>query len=521
MADTIKRDKSGMWTEMPPSAKNRKPDIRQPIPAPVPENNNSNSKAEKKSDKKKADKKAVKQAKKKKDTRKQPAAYNRQERTDSKTARPDSCDSPMPSFLSENTRTDIPVVKPVDIQNRVLRNKPRSKSDRKEKKRRKRLSAYIVYYVIFGILAAVILAVLSTTVLFNLSKYRITGDTVYTEQQIIDAAGVNTGDNLILMDVGAVRQRLIDKLPYVDKVEVRRNIFTCALEINLNPATAIANVKKNNVYYLVSENGRIMNANLKTPDKKCVVVTGFDPEYASSGDFLSVTDEGSRNMLSKLLRAVKAYDGIDDEDEYEAQQKYENVFMLIGLCKDVGISEHITTIDITSIYSIKLTYDNKLTLELGDVTDAALKLTVAKNLIEKGEFDGEKGTLILSQLSENAYNMKVTFRPDYEDASSKDDTSKDDNTSGGDDSQTESVPETTAPSETETPPETEPPSESEPETEPPSETEPETLPETDSETEPQPETTTDTQPEPDPEPDTTPDTETESVTETSLDEYYE
>lgn len=47
MADTIKRDKSGMWTEMPPSAKNRKPDIRQPIPAPVPENNNSNSKAEK------------------------------------------------------------------------------------------------------------------------------------------------------------------------------------------------------------------------------------------------------------------------------------------------------------------------------------------------------------------------------------------------------------------------------------------------------------------------------------------
>ena len=425
MADTIKRDKSGMWTEMPPSAKNRKPDIRQPIPAPVPENNNSNSKAGKKSDKKKADKKAVKQAKKKKDTRKQPASYNRQE-----TARPDSCDSPMPSFLSENTRTDIPVVKPVDIQNRVLRNKPRSKSDRKEKKRRKRLSAYIVYYVIFGILAAVILAVLSTTVLFNLSKYRITGDTVYTEQQIIDAAGVNTGDNLILMDVGAVRQRLIDKLPYVDKVEVRRNIFTCALEINLNPATAIANVKKNNVYYLVSENGRIMNANLKTPDKKCVVVTGFDPEYASSGDFLSVTDEGSRNMLSKLLRAVKTYDGIDDEDEYEAQQKYENVFMLIGLCKDVGISEHITTIDITSIYSIKLTYDNKLTLELGDVTDAALKLTVAKNLIEKGEFDGEKGTLILSQLSENAYNMKVTFRPDYEDTSSKDDTSKDD-TSGG------------------------------------------------------------------------------------------
>lgn len=76
-----------------------------------------------------------------------------------------------------------------------------------------------------------------------------------------------------------------------------------------------------------------MNANLKTPDKKCVVVTGFDPEYASSGDFLSVTDEGSRNMLSKLLRAVKTYDGIDDEDEYEAQQKYEMYLCLSGFAR--------------------------------------------------------------------------------------------------------------------------------------------------------------------------------------------
>lgn len=64
MADTIKRDKSGMWTEMPPSAKNRKPDIRQPIPAPVPENNNSNSKAGKRAIRK-SGQKAVKQAKKK------------------------------------------------------------------------------------------------------------------------------------------------------------------------------------------------------------------------------------------------------------------------------------------------------------------------------------------------------------------------------------------------------------------------------------------------------------------------
>lgn len=419
MADITERDKNNLWAEMPPSGKKRlQQENSQPKPAP--ENTPDNKKGKKKKSKPDNKKTAKKQKDKKSNitekTAKRPEKdVNADNGMTSKAQR-------MPQFLSENTRTDIPVVKPVDIQNRVLRNKPRSKEDTRERKRRKRLSAYMVYYIILGILAVVILTVLSTTVLFNLSKYRITGDTVYTEQQIIDATGVNVGDNLILMDAGAVKDRLIAALPYVDKVEVSRNIFTCALEIKLNPATAVANVKKNDRYYLVSENGRIMDAELKAPDKNCVVVLGFDPEYAKSGDFLSVTDEGSRNMLTKLLRAVKTYDEIDDENEYEAQQKYDCVFALIELCKELDISGHIKTIDISSIYGIKLNYDNKLTLELGDMTDAKLKLTVGKNLIDKGEFDGEKGVLVLSQLSENTYNMKVTFRPEYDDTS-KDDTS--------------------------------------------------------------------------------------------------
>ena len=419
MADITERDRNNLWAEMPPSGKKRlQQENSQPEPAPEkkPDNNKGGNKKSKPDNKKPA-----KKRKDKKGNTKAEAA-NKPSKPASDNAGTTPKSQRMPQFLSENTRTDIPVVKPVDIQNRVLRNKPRSKEDTREKKRRKRLSAYIVYYIIFGILAVVILAVLSNTVLFNLSKYRITGDTVYSEQQIIDATGVNVGDNLILMDAGAVKDRLIAALPYVDKVEVSRNIFTCALEIKLNPATAVANVKKNDRYYLVSENGRIMDAELKTPDKNCVIVLGFDPEYAKSGDFLSVSDEGSRNMLTKLLRAVKTYDEIDDENEYEAQQKYDCVFSLIELCKELGISEHIKTIDISSIYGIKLSYDNKLTLELGDMTDAKLKLTVAKNLIDKGEFDGEKGVLVLSQLSENTYNMKVTFRPEYDDTS-KDDTS--------------------------------------------------------------------------------------------------
>ena len=40
-----------------------------------------------------------------------------------------------------------------------------------------------------------------------------------------------------------------------------------------------------------------------------------------------------------------------------------------------------------------------------------VKLTIAKNLIEKGEFENEKGELDLSKAADPELGMKVTFRP--------------------------------------------------------------------------------------------------------------
>ena len=57
MADTIKRDKSGMWTEMPPSAKNRKPDIDSRYPHPYRKTITATAKQEKRAIRKKQTKK--------------------------------------------------------------------------------------------------------------------------------------------------------------------------------------------------------------------------------------------------------------------------------------------------------------------------------------------------------------------------------------------------------------------------------------------------------------------------------
>ncbi len=415
------KDRNDLWVEMPPSGKSRtvKP-AEPPASKEVPKTQTS-EKSGKASAKSSGKKSAAAEKKEKKDKR---AAKTERAAKKDKAAKPGS------DF-------DFNIAKPMDIQKKALKNKKRDKTDTDGKKpaRRKKLSSYLFYYIIFAVVAVTVICVLSTTVLFNITEINVSGETEYSAQDVIQLSGVENGRNLITLDTGAIEQKLIKELPYVDGVKVKKHLPS-SLEIELTPAVPVANVKKNDVYYLVSANGRIMETDLASPNKKYVTVVGFDPEYASAGDYLSVTDEGSRNLLAKLLKCVKQYSGTNDSEENTAVKKYDIMFSLLKDCDEVGITEHIKEIDISNIYKIKLNYDDRLTLELGEYTEPQFKLTIAKNMIDRGEFDGEKGTLLLSQLISSSDEIKFTFRPGSQqsgDTSSGGDNSGDDDGNNGDD----------------------------------------------------------------------------------------
>lgn len=426
MPNLTDKDKNNLWAQMPPTRKNRPPvQIPQQInrSAETQSDSEADKKAKGKGKNKKADKKTVAKQKEIKKSGKAKKANPVHTASDN-TQKAES----MPRYVSDNTANDIPVAKPMDIQSRALRHKSNSRreettAEKMGRRRRRKLSSYLFYYILFGIFAVVVICVLSTTVLFNIEHFEVTGDDVYGEDEVLDALGVSTGENLILLDSSAAEQRLIEALPYIDKASVIKKLPS-TLQVNISQAEAVANIKKNSGYYLVSANGRIMNAELAKPDSNYVVVFGFDPEYASSGDFLSVANESSRNTLCKLLSSVKKYAELDEESDNSAEKKYDILFDLIAQYTEAGFGNKIKEIDISNIYNITMNYDNKLTFELGDYSEIKLKLTVAKNLIDKGEFDDEKGVLILSQVASSSDNMKVTFRPNYDDTSS-DNTSSD------------------------------------------------------------------------------------------------
>ena len=76
-------------------------------------------------------------------------------------------------------------------------------------------------------MAALVIGVgfaLSMTVFFNIATMEIAGDAPqYTAEDIADASGVHTGDNMMRLNRDEVEQNILARMVFVDSVSIQKN----------------------------------------------------------------------------------------------------------------------------------------------------------------------------------------------------------------------------------------------------------------------------------------------------------
>ena len=75
------------------------------------------------------------------------------------------------------------------------------------KKRRRRKQNLSLYYTAIFFLVAVVGIILSLTVFFNVKEVIVTGNSIYTNNDIILASGIKTGDNLVRLSSSKVEKK--------------------------------------------------------------------------------------------------------------------------------------------------------------------------------------------------------------------------------------------------------------------------------------------------------------------------
>lgn len=234
---------------------------------------------------------------------------------------------------------------------------------RNRRRRRGRASFPLRLLSLIIVIAAIVGAL---TMFFRIDTIVVQGNARYTDEQIIEAAGVQKEQNLVLLNKYDVKQAIFDALPYVETVVVNRK-YPDALLLTVTECVASAAIPGADGTWLMSDSGKILERTATVPDG-CVRVTGCELSEPSVGAQAAFSEEESYR-LDRLLALLRA-----------AEEK--QLLSMIG------------EVDLGDGTGITLTYLGRFTVKMPWDADLAYKLENLRTVVDVLE-DNETGTINL------------------------------------------------------------------------------------------------------------------------------
>lgn len=172
----------------------------------------------------------------------------------------------------------------------------------RRKKRKKRLISALVVVLVLSVLA---LCALSLTVFFKTAKIDVKGNTVYTAEEIISVAGIDIGDNLILISDKRVEETLKVKLPFVNEVNIERS-FPDTLKITVKETKEEICFANSKAYYSANKDGKILKKYKATPEN-LIRVTVSDKVEFKTGRKVIFSNEREEELYNNFFNMINTY----------------------------------------------------------------------------------------------------------------------------------------------------------------------------------------------------------------------
>ena len=209
-----------------------------------------------------------------------------------------------------------------------------------------------VVLAIFLPVALITLIVLSLTVFFPIRDIQVREKTRYTAEEILKKSGIAKGDNLFRVSESKVSERLSEALPYIASVKLDRSLL----------GTVTLNVTE------------------QTPEYIFVVEDGF--LIVGGGKVLEKTEEEPEGLI-RVEHSIGEYKIGHLLDLGAAKDAFDRLTAAISTS---GLT-NITRITFEDASKITLSYDGRVTLELGSIEDVDKKLKKAVQILEAVEED--------------------------------------------------------------------------------------------------------------------------------------
>lgn len=249
----------------------------------------------------------------------------------------------------------------------------RKKQRRKAKhltKRRISPATVRALLIMGGVLVALILSML---IFFRVGATQehvlVSGNSYYTDEEILAACGVEEGDNLLLLSRGKISGNLLAALPYVRDVQVSRKLPNTLVLTVSEYAVSYAVRDENGQYYLMTAGGKLTRTLSQSEAESYIRIDSPQIKSAAVGATAQPAGDEAQSLstLTELLTQLEAAE----------------------------LTRQITAVRAENAFSLEVDYGTQYLVKLGSTERLAYKLEYLKKVVSQLE-SYRSGTIDLS-----------------------------------------------------------------------------------------------------------------------------
>lgn len=237
---------------------------------------------------------------------------------------------------------------------------PRPREGR-PRRRRRNLS---LYYLMMISACVILFLILARTILFRINEYDISGNSMYTNEQILDAGGLKYGRNLYSINLDKTAEKIKDSLIYIEDISLRRKLPDKFI-IEVTEAKAFACCEYESRYAIITKSGRYLETEQLGARAGLIQIKGMELTNVALGEDFESRDETKRTIILELMESISE------------------------ICNG-----KITEIDITDRTNITMVYDNRIIIDFGSSMDYEYKLKYITAIIEENLDPAAEGEII-------------------------------------------------------------------------------------------------------------------------------
>ena len=209
----------------------------------------------------------------------------------------------------------------------------------------------------------------------------IVGDEVYSETEILEAAQLSTGMNMLTVREKKLNDDVTKLLPFISEIGVDYRLpDTIALDIVATQAQLILKCEKK--YICVDKSGKVVSDKKKKLAEGQFLVQGLAEQEYTVGETFTVSEENA--------------------ERYKIAREFAKV------TADAGTLNY-GVLDLKDMNDITFTYHSKIRLYLGDGTNIETKLRHAIEIMETSDI-GDKTGYINLKYDIGAYFMEGSMK---------------------------------------------------------------------------------------------------------------